>query len=87
MKDFFKNKIKLMNFKSCNSLISRSRLENTGEDWSALLLSLRDLNDWVSKKEAELIGLSPIGGDESSLRKQQVRQITFYHFPLRTLSW
>ena len=36
------------------------------------MLSLRDLNDWVSKKEAELIGLSPIGGDESSLRKQQV---------------
>ena len=84
MKDFFKNKISL----SCNSLIFRSRLENTGEDWSALLLSLRDLNDWVSKKEAELIGLSPIGGDETSLRKQQVgRLITFYHFPLRTLSW
>merc|ERR1719192_422244 len=49
----------------------RSRLENTGEDWAGLLLSLTDLNDWLGKKEAELMGLSPIGGDESSLRRQQ----------------
>ena len=54
-------------------LLLRSRLENNTEDWSALLLSLTDLNDWLGKKEAELIGLSPIGGDESSLRRQQVR--------------
>ena len=64
-----------MNFKSLKVQFYslRSRLENTTEDWSALLLSLTDLNDWLGKKEAELIGLSPIGGDESSLRRQQVR--------------
>ena len=50
----------------------RSRLENTGEDWSSLLVSLRELSDWVAKQEAELLGLGPVGGDENVIRKQQV---------------
>ena len=53
--------------------VARSRLENTGEDWSSLLVSLRELSDWVAKQEAELLGLAPVGGDEILIRKQQVR--------------
>ena len=51
---------------------ARSRLENTGEDWSSLLVSLRDLIEWVSGQEAELIAMGPVGGDEALIRKQQV---------------
>ena len=50
----------------------RSRLENTGEDWSSLLVSLRDLNEWVSSQETELLAMGPVGGDEILIRKQQV---------------
>ena len=36
------------------------------------MVSLRDLNEWVSKQETELLELSPVGGDEATIRKQQV---------------
>ena len=55
-----------------NTCLFRSRLENTGEDWSSLLVSLRELSDWVAKQEADLLGLGPVGGDENVIRKQQV---------------
>ena len=55
-----------------DTCLFRSRLENTGEDWSSLLVSLRELSDWVAKQEADLLGLGPVGGDENVIRKQQV---------------
>ena len=84
----------------------RSRLENTSEDWSSLLASLRELTEWVGEptmllmlmlmlmlirmstlitidqdqgeimqvviKEGELGSLAPLGGDENTIRAQQV---------------
>merc|ERR1719471_85749 len=69
------------------SIAIRSRLENTGEDWSSLLVSLRDLNDWVSGQETELLGMSPVGGDEAVIRKQQddtraLRRVLFEKRPV-----
>ena len=37
-----------------------------------MLVSLRELSDWVAKQEADLLGLGPVGGDENVIRKQQV---------------
>ncbi|RZF36783.1 hypothetical protein LSTR_LSTR014094 [Laodelphax striatellus] len=49
----------------------RNRLESNAEHWNALLLSLRELIEWVIRKDTELTGLGPIGGDSPSLQKQQ----------------
>lgn len=49
-------------------------MENNTEHWNALLLSLRELIEWVIRKDTELTGLGPIRGDLSTLVKQQVRQ-------------
>ena len=38
-----------------------------------MLISLRELAEWTIAKEAELEGLGPIGGDEMTIRRQQVR--------------
>jgi hypothetical protein len=54
------------------SLCSRNRLESNSEHWNALLLSLRELIEWVIRKDTELTGLGPIGGDVACLQKQQV---------------
>lgn len=51
----------------------RNRLENNTEHWNALFVSLRELAEWTVKKEAELENMGPIGGDEATIRKQQVR--------------
>ena len=51
----------------------RNRLESNAEHWNALLLSLRELIEWVIRKDTELTGLGPIGGDVACLQKQQVR--------------
>lgn len=51
---------------------NRNRLENNTEHWNALLLSLRELIEWVIRKDTELTGLGPIRGDLSTLVKQQV---------------
>lgn len=53
-------------------LRDRNRLENNTEHWNALLLSLRELIEWVIRKDTELTGLGPIRGDLSTLVKQQV---------------
>nr|CAD7268031.1 unnamed protein product [Timema shepardi] len=49
----------------------RNRLESNSEHWNALLLSLRELIEWVIRKDTELTGLGPIGGDVACLQKQQ----------------
>ena len=54
-------------------LYYRNRLENNSDHWNALFLSLRELAEWTVKKESELEGMSPIGGDEPTIRKQQVK--------------
>ena len=55
------------------SLMYRNRLESNAEHWNALLLSLRELIEWVIRKDTELTGLGPIGGDVACLQKQQVK--------------
>ncbi|XP_034253175.1 dystrophin isoform X3 [Thrips palmi] len=53
------------------SMAIRNRLESNAEHWSALLLSLRELIEWVIRKDTELTGLEPLAGDLATLRKQQ----------------
>lgn len=52
----------------------RNRLESNSEHWNALLLSLRELTEWVIRKDTELstLGLGPVRGDAASLQKQLV---------------
>ena len=57
-----------------NFLCFRNRLENNSDHWNALFLSLRELAEWTVKKESELESMSPIGGDETTIRKQQVNR-------------
>lgn len=64
--------MKLINF---NFLFHfRNRLESNAEHWNALLLSLRELTEWVIRKDTELstLGHSPVRGDAASLQKQLV---------------
>ncbi|XP_077541931.1 dystrophin isoform X3 [Haemaphysalis longicornis] len=49
----------------------RNRLESNAEHWNQLLLSLRELTEWVIKKETELSAQPAIGGDVASIVKQQ----------------
>ena len=55
----------------------RNRLESNSEHWNALLLSLRELTEWVIRKDTELstLGLSPVRGDAASLQKQLVNNL------------
>ncbi|XP_050086069.1 dystrophin [Anopheles aquasalis] len=50
----------------------RNRLESNSEHWNALLLSTRELTEWVIRKNTELtsIGFGSINGDSNSLQKQ-----------------
>ncbi|TMW54019.1 hypothetical protein DOY81_000887, partial [Sarcophaga bullata] len=59
------------NLKS-KSIAIRNRLENNSEHWNALLLSLRELTEWVIRKDTELssLGMAPVRGDSASLQKQ-----------------
>ncbi|KAM7360346.1 dystrophin isoform 7-T9 [Cochliomyia hominivorax] len=59
------------NLKS-KSIAIRNRLENNSEHWNALLLSLRELTEWVIRKDTELssLGMGPVRGDSASLQKQ-----------------
>lgn len=54
--------------------IFRNRLESNSEHWNALLLSLRELTEWVIRKDTELstLGIGPLRGDAASLQKQLV---------------
>ncbi|KAK0168745.1 hypothetical protein PV327_002516 [Microctonus hyperodae] len=54
------------------SMAIRNRLESNTEHWNALLLSLRELSEWVIRKDTELTGLEPVRGDINALQKQQV---------------
>ena len=49
-------------------------MENNSEHWHALYLSLRELADWAAKKELELENMGPIGGDDVTIKKQQVNK-------------
>ncbi|KAL9705175.1 hypothetical protein quinque_008693 [Culex quinquefasciatus] len=51
---------------------AENRLESNSEHWNALLLSLRELTEWVIRKDTELtsLGLGPMKGDAASLQKQ-----------------
>ena len=40
----------------------RSRLENTSEDWSSLLASLRELTEWVSSDYHPTMRTHRVGG-------------------------
>ncbi|XP_039307685.1 dystrophin isoform X10 [Solenopsis invicta] len=53
------------------SMAIRNRLESNTEHWNALLLSLRELIEWVIRKDTELTGLGPVCGDVAALQKQQ----------------
>ncbi|XP_023248432.1 dystrophin, isoforms A/C/F/G/H [Copidosoma floridanum] len=53
------------------SMAIRNRLESNTEHWNALLLSLRELIEWVIRKDTELTGLGPLCGDIPALQKQQ----------------
>lgn len=55
-------------------LSHRNRLESNSEHWNALLLSLRELTEWVIRKDTELtqLRLGPLRGDAASLQKQLV---------------
>lgn len=49
----------------------RNRLESSADQWNQLLLSLRELTEWVIKKETELSAQPAIGGDVACIVKQQ----------------
>lgn len=55
-------------------LFHRNRLESNSDHWNALLLSLRELTEWVIRKDTELsqLRLGPLRGDAASLQKQLV---------------
>lgn len=61
----------------------RNRLESNSEHWNALLLSLRELTEWVIRKDTELssLGMGPVRGDAASLQKQLVSGFTVYRYP------
>uniref|UniRef100_A0A1W7RAQ1 Protein detached n=1 Tax=Hadrurus spadix TaxID=141984 RepID=A0A1W7RAQ1_9SCOR len=48
----------------------RNRLESNADQWNQLLLSLRELTEWVIKKEIELSAQPTIGGDVGIILKQ-----------------
>ncbi|XP_066908769.1 dystrophin isoform X4 [Halyomorpha halys] len=53
------------------SMAIRNRLESNAEHWNALLLSLRELIEWVIRKDTELSSLSVMSADINSLIKLQ----------------
>ncbi|KYN01560.1 Dystrophin, isoform D [Cyphomyrmex costatus] len=55
--------------------LCRNRLESNTEHWNALLLSLRELIEWVIRKDTELTGLGPVCGDVAALQKQQATDV------------
>lgn len=54
------------------NIIFRNRLENNAEYWNALLLSLRELIEWVIRKDTELSSLTLVRENPPSIQKQQV---------------
>ena len=79
--------------RACFFFLCRNRLESNTEHWNALLLSLRELIEWVIRKDTELTGLGPVCGDVAALQKQQasrrmlaVSRIDYPGVPLRRIS-
>jgi hypothetical protein len=65
----------------------RNRLESNSEHWNALLLSLREMTEWVIRKDTELTTIermhSPVRGDAAGLAKMLV---SFRHdFDFKTI--
>ncbi|XP_058463771.1 dystrophin isoform X8 [Malaya genurostris] len=54
------------------SVAIRNRLESNSEHWNALLLSLRELTEWVIRKDTELtsLDLCPMKGNATNLQKR-----------------
>lgn len=67
----------------------RNRLESNSEHWNALLLSLRELTEWVIRKDTELstLGIGPLRGDAASLQKQVVRIKLLYIYKICGHTW
>ncbi|XP_053672403.1 dystrophin [Anopheles nili] len=60
------------NHLNSRSAAIRNRLESNSDHWNALLLSSRELTEWVIRKNTELtsIGFGSINGDSNSLQMQ-----------------
>uniref|UniRef100_A0A182YMZ7 Protein detached n=1 Tax=Anopheles stephensi TaxID=30069 RepID=A0A182YMZ7_ANOST len=60
------------NHLNSRSAAIRNRLESNSDHWNALLLSSRELTEWVIRKNTELtsIGFGSINGDANSLQMQ-----------------
>lgn len=50
-------------------------MENNSDHYNSLYVSLRELADWTTAKEAELESMAPIGGDDITIKKQQVCRV------------
>lgn len=67
-------------------------MESNSEHWNALLLSLRELTEWVIRKDTELtsLGHGPLCGDAVSLQKQLVcivNGIKYFRFDWFLFLW
>lgn len=58
--------------------LSSNRLESNTEHWHALLLSLREIIEWVIRKDTELSSLGPLSGDVYGLQKQMVSKLLVF---------
>lgn len=60
-----------------------NRLESNNDHWNGILLSLRELIEWVIRKNTELttLGQSTIQGDAASLQKHSVSYFYVKHKP------
>ncbi|KAF2368020.1 Spectrin repeat [Trinorchestia longiramus] len=59
------------------SIAIRSRLEGNTESWNSLLLSLRELIEWVIRKDTELTAMGPPSGDMATLTKLESDLVSF----------
>ncbi|XP_047739356.1 dystrophin [Hyalella azteca] len=59
------------------SIAIRSRLEGNSESWNSLLLSLRELIEWVIRKDTELTAIGPLSGDLPTLAKLESDLVSF----------
>lgn len=60
------------------SMAIRSRLESNTQHWHALLLSLREIIEWLIRKDMELSGFAPLAGDVASVQRQIVSHFNIY---------
>lgn len=78
MRNVFATKNHIFNDAIFFFLRNRNRLESNSDHWNALLLSLKEMTEWVIRKDTELTTIerihSPVRGDAASLAKQLVRE-------------